>query len=112
MQAHMTVCNDPYCDCPVLRAEREAKMAETRSSRPARQRPVKDGGPKPPSEAEASAMLERQDARARAALEAQATLQRREVALTAAALIYRRRTRHAGRVLLLAREFESYLERG
>jgi hypothetical protein len=81
---------------------------------------VKDGGPKAVgSPAEEAAAVEKvnlaaEQARARAALEVHAARERREIALTAAALVYRGRRRRSsiGRVLEAAAEFERFLTAG
>lgn len=91
-----------------------------RTSSTSRRRPVKDGGPKavgsPAEEAANVDRLERQAerARSRAAAEITAGREAREVALTAAALVYRGRRRRSsvGRVLEAAGLFESYIATG
>ena len=91
-----------------------------RTSRTTRQRPVKDPGPRavgsPTEEAAAVEKLNlaAEQARTRAALEVHAARERREIALTAAALVYRghRRRSSVGRVLEAAALFESYVETG
>lgn len=98
--------------------------AKTRST--SRQRPVRDAGPKAvsvpdpharPSETsraqETQRRLEAQEARNRAALEVTATRERREIAITAAALLFRGHGRRSvQRTLDAAAEFERYIDVG
>jgi hypothetical protein len=94
-----------------------------RTSGTTRRRPVKDGGPAKrgsviatPEEVERAnaKAIDADQARARAALEVTAARERREVALTAAALVYRGRRRRSSvaRVLEAAAEFERFLTAG